>query len=107
MTNIIFLTDGEATHGTKCPTHKLEIKKMNEIQQTKEDIAILQEKLKKLEESTPDTLYDALGKLLKPLYIADVCRVVEKWLPDDDPHDGEEYQLGWNACLKFMREKIR
>ena len=107
MTDMIFSIDGEVTLGTKCPTHKLEIKKMNEIQQTKEDIAILQEKLKKLEESTPDTLYDALGKLLKPLYIADVCRVVEKWLPDDDPHDGEEYQLGWNACLKFMREKIR
>ena len=55
----------------------------------------------------PKTLYDALDKLDRPMFIDDVCKVVEEWLPDDDPHDGEEYQLGWNACLKFMREKIR
>jgi len=55
MTDMIISIDGEATLGTKCPTHKLEIKerKMTSketIQQTKEDIAVLQEKLKKLEE---------------------------------------------------------
>jgi len=55
MTDTIISIDGEATLGTKCPTHKLEIKerKMTSketIQQTKEDIAVLQEKLKKLEE---------------------------------------------------------
>ena len=55
MTDMIISIDGEATLGTKCPTHKLEIKerKMTSketIQTIKEDIAILQEKLKKLEE---------------------------------------------------------
>jgi len=51
MTDMIISIDGEATLGTKCPTHKLEIKerKMTDtIQTVKEDIAILQEKLKKL-----------------------------------------------------------
>ena len=112
MTNMIFLTDGEVTHGTKCPTHKLEIKKMTEIHIAKvliegDTATIMGVKYKRVEEPKPETLYDALDKLDKPMFIDDVCRVVEEWLPDDDPNDGEEYQLGWNACLKFMREKIR
>ena len=50
MTNMIFSTDGKVSPGTKCPTHKLEIKKMNEIQKTEEEIKILQAKLKFLKE---------------------------------------------------------
>ena len=54
MTDTIISIDGEATLGTKCPTHKLEIKerKMTSketIQQLKEDIDILQQKLEALE----------------------------------------------------------
>ena len=50
MTGMIFLTDGEVTHGTKCPTHKLEIKKMNEIEEVKAQLKVLQSKLSFLEE---------------------------------------------------------
>ena len=42
--------DGEATLGTKCPTHKLEIKKMNEIEKTEGEIKVLQAKLELLKE---------------------------------------------------------
>ena len=42
--------DGEATLGTKCPTHKLEIKKMTEIQKTEGEIKVLQAKLELLKE---------------------------------------------------------
>ena len=50
MTGMIFLTDGEVTHGTKCPTHKLEIKKMTEIEEVKAQLKVLQSKLSFLEE---------------------------------------------------------
>jgi hypothetical protein len=63
----------------------------------------------KVEEPTPKTLYDIVRHTLG--YSIDCCDeivdAVEEWIPDDDPHDGEEYQLGWNACLKFMRDKLR
>ena len=50
MTDMFISIDGEATLGTKCPTHKLEIKKMNEIQQTEGEIKVLQAKLELLKE---------------------------------------------------------
>ena len=50
MTDMFISIDGEATLGTKCPTHKLEIKKMNEIQQTEGEIKVLQAKLEFLKE---------------------------------------------------------
>ena len=50
MTDMFISIDGEATLGTKCPTHKLEIKKMNEIQQTEGEIKVLTAKLELLKE---------------------------------------------------------
>ena len=50
MTDMFISIDGEATLGTKCPTHKLEIKKMTQIEKTEEEIKILQAKLKFLKE---------------------------------------------------------
>ena len=50
MTDMIFSIDGEVTLGTKCPTHKLEIKKMTEIQKTEGEIKVLQAKLELLKE---------------------------------------------------------
>ena len=50
MTDMFISIDGEATLGTKCPTHKLEIKKMTEIQQTEGEIKVLQAKLELLKE---------------------------------------------------------
>ena len=156
---------------------------MNEIQQTKEDIAILQEKLEKLEEleelnsftlaeraykkryghkpypcgkwrsfelaynvgyndgmehnknfeptpqtpeqveqglrdamkqakedgvfDEPETLYDALDKLDRPMFIDDVCRVVEEWLPDENDFIVEERDLGWNDAIRTTKDKLR
>ena len=36
-----------------------------------------------------------------------VDTIESEWLPNDDPHDGEEYQLGWNACLEYLRKKLK
>ena len=36
-----------------------------------------------------------------------VDMIESEWLPNDDPHDGEEYQLGWNACLEYLRKKLK
>jgi hypothetical protein len=36
-----------------------------------------------------------------------VNTIESEWLPNDDPHDGEEYQLGWNACLEYLRKKLK
>ena len=165
-----------------CPYLKSQ-NQMNEIQQTKEDIAILQEKLKKLEEleiqksktpverafyrvygyyplfdtdgyqrfvigydagyeeavknnknfeptpqtpeqveqglrdamkqakedgvfDKPETLYDALDKLDRPMFIDDVCRVVEEWLPDEVSIVGY-YDSGWNDAIRTTKDKLR
>ena len=66
-------------------------------------------KYKRVEELKPETLYNVLRHGLECSIdmCDDIVDAVEEWLPDDDPHDGEEYQLGWNACLKFIRDKLR
>lgn len=64
----------------------------------------------------PQNLYDLIADCMvnynstvHPGLICDILDAVEEWLPDDDPHDGKEYQyrVGWNACLKFIREKLK
>jgi hypothetical protein len=64
----------------------------------------------------PQNLYDLIAdcmvkynSIVYPELICDILDAVEEWLPDDDPHDGKEYQyrVGWNACLKFMRANLR
>ena len=64
----------------------------------------------------PQNLYDLIADCMVkynstvyPKLICDILDAVEEWLPDDDPHDGKEYQyrVGWTACLKFIREKLR
>ena len=57
MSDMIFYKNGAETFhispptlGTKCPTHKLEIKKMTEIQKTEGEIKVLQAKLELLKE---------------------------------------------------------
>jgi hypothetical protein len=34
-------------------------------------------------------------------------RVQVEWFPCDDANDGEEYQLGWNGCLQYLRKKLK
>jgi hypothetical protein len=57
MSDMIFYKNGAETFrispptvGTKCPTHKLEIKKMTEIEKTEGEIKVLQAKLELLKE---------------------------------------------------------
>jgi len=64
-------------------------------------------KYKRLEEPKPETLYDALQQLDKPMFTDDVCKVVEEWLPDELEYDGEEYHIGWNDCLQKIKENLR
>jgi hypothetical protein len=63
----------------------------------------------RVEPPKPQTLYDTLYE--KGSMYSSVCdtvvKIVTEWLPDDDPHDGEEYQLGWNACLQYLRENMK
>ena len=66
-------------------------------------------KYQKVEEpkEEPKSLYNIL---LDDFDVDDceiICHNVENWLPPDDHHDGEEYQLGWNACLEYLRDKIK
>jgi hypothetical protein len=84
------------------------------IQEDENTIVVGGVKYQKIEDPKPETLYDALelpfftnGYMFNKQQKEWICNVVEKWLPDDDPHDGEEYQLGWNACLKYLRENIK
>jgi hypothetical protein len=63
----------------------------------------------RVEPPKPQTLYDTLYE--KGSMYSSVCdtvvKIVTEWLPNDDPHDGEEYQLGWNACLNYLRERLK
>jgi len=63
----------------------------------------------RVEPPKPQTLYDTLYE--KGSMYSSVCdtvvKIVTEWLPNDDPHDGEEYQLGWNACLQYLRENMK
>jgi hypothetical protein len=93
MTDTIISIDGEATLGTKCPTHKLEIKEREmtskeTIQQTKEDIALLQEKLKKLEE---------MEKHKSP--VEEAYKRVYGWYPDTGICNGMSY-VWWDVFCK-------
>ena len=64
-------------------------------------------KYKRVEEPKPQTLYDFLQDDFDSDDREIVCEIVERWLPPDDPHDGEEYQLGWNACLGYLRKRLK
>jgi hypothetical protein len=71
-------------------------------------------KYQRMEDPKPQTLYDALdlpyftnGYMFNNGQKEWICNVVEKWMPNDDSHDEEEFQLGWNACLKYLRENIK
>ena len=54
----------------------------------------------------PETLYDALDKLDRPMFIDDVCRVVEEWLPDEVSIVGY-YDSGWNDAIRTTKDKLR
>jgi hypothetical protein len=51
----------------------------------------------------PTTLYDALRKLDKPMFIDDVLGAVENWLPKEHDTNSD----GWNKCVRMLRENLR
>jgi hypothetical protein len=65
----------------------------------------------RVEEQKPQTLYEIIREWNDNEYCPTceelVNRIGSEWLPNDDPHDGEEYQLGWNACLEYLRKKLK
>jgi hypothetical protein len=66
-------------------------------------------KYKKVEEPKPPTLYDALCE--KGDMYSSVCdtvvEIVKEWLPAEVIEDGEDYNNGWNDCLKLMRLNLK
>jgi hypothetical protein len=36
-----------------------------------------------------------------------ICNIVGKWLPSEVIEDGEDYNNGWNDCLKLMRLNLK
>jgi len=99
--------------GTVCPKTPLHIREMTETDISKvliegDTATIMGVKYKRVEEPKPPTLYDALDKLEKPMFIDDVCRVVEQWLPGCKKGVGlPEYHLGWNDALRTIKDKLR
>ena len=93
MTDMFISIDAEATLGTKCPTHKLEIKKMTEIEEVKAQLKVLQSKLSFLEE---------LSKTKSP--VEEAYKGVYGWYPPTTPSvsNAEDerwsnFQKGYNA----------
>ena len=81
---------------------------MNNYQELENKVKELQAEIDRLkaQELKSKSLYEMLddfGSINRDY----VCDTVKKWLPPDDPHDGEEFQLGWNACLGYLRDKIK
>jgi len=70
-------------------------------------------KYKRVEEPKPQTLYDALRKLDKPMFTDDVLDAVEKWLPKEQSAAGSQNVYvecsveGFNDCLKQIKSKLR
>ena len=79
-------------------------------------VTIMGVKYQKVEEEPkePQTLYDALQC---PLYINGyhftedqkdwICDIVKEWLPDEVKYDGEEYDMGWNECIRKIEENLK
>jgi hypothetical protein len=62
---------------------------------------------KKVEKEKPQTLYDAL---LDDFDIQDseiICDNVSRWLPAERYEDGQDYNIGWNDCIKHLKEKLK
>jgi hypothetical protein len=65
-------------------------------------------KYQRVEEPKPPTLYEMFCKKHLQFVSREViCEIVTEWLPDEVEVDMEEYNMGWNACLKYLRGRIR
>jgi hypothetical protein len=64
----------------------------------------------RVEEQKPQTLYEIIREWNDnedyPTCEELVSRIV-KWLPTERCEDGEEYYIGWNDCLRQLKEKLK
>ena len=99
-------TQGGCFEPEYCPYKKSQMTN----QQPPDIIEIGGVKYQRIEEPKPTTLYEALHEVYYGttyVHKEEICGVVERWLPDEVIEDGEEYHYGWNACLKYLRERIK
>jgi hypothetical protein len=65
-------------------------------------------KYKRVKPPKPKKLFDVIRNLG---YSVDMCYeildAVKEWLPDEVEVDTEEYNAGWNDCLKVIGNKLR
>ena len=120
MTDLDIIKECRQTGKTRTTTKNL-LEKAYYEQMTKNNsapdiIEIGGVKYQKVEEEPkePQTLYDALQC---PLYINGyhftedqkdwICDIVKEWLPDEVKYDGEEYDMGWNECIRKIEENLK
>jgi len=78
------------------------------IQEDKNTIVVAGVKYQRIvEEPKPQTLYNSISKLEKPMFPDDVINTVRKWLPNTKFEDGEDYNIGWNDCLQHLENNLR
>jgi hypothetical protein len=65
-------------------------------------------KYQRIEEPKPPTLYEMFCKKHLQFVSREViCEIVTEWLPPEVIEDGEDYNNGWNDCLKYLRGRIK
>ena len=63
-------------------------------------------KYQRVEEPKPQTLLEYFNSF-GIVGAEGICNIVAKWLPDEVIEDGEDYNNGWNDCLKLMRLNLK
>jgi hypothetical protein len=67
-------------------------------------------KYQRVEPPKPQTLYEIIREWNDnedyPTCEEFVSRI-EEWLPTERFEDGEEYYIGWNDCLRQLKEKLK
>ena len=78
------------------------------IQEDENTIVVAGVKYQRIvEEPKPQTLYNSISKLEKPMFPDDVINTVRKWLPNTKFEDGTDYNIGWNDCLQHLENNLR
>jgi len=90
-----------------------QLKQMEETDTSKvliegDTATIMGVKYKRVEEPKPKKLFDVIRNLG---YSVDMCYeildAVKQYLPDEHYSDGEDYDLGFNDCLKKIKDGLR
>ena len=78
------------------------------IQEDENTIVVAGVKYQRIvEEPKPQTLYNSISKLEKPMFPDDVINTVRKWLPNTKFEDGTDYNIGWNDCLQHLENNLK